>query len=104
LLGAAAVARKAPLLVLATKRPLPLPMPWPPEAADKVLQLTPLDGAALLALAHGVLGGEVPRGLLARLEVASGGNPFFAEVPIQAFIDTGALKAIERGWSWDETA
>src|SRR5579859_2033661 len=102
LFGAATVARKAPLLILVTKRPMALPMPWPPQKEDRLLVLAPLDGEALLALAHGVLGGEVPRGLLARLDLAAGGNPFFAEEMIQAFIDHGALKSGAGKWVWDE--
>lgn len=104
LAGAAQVAHKAPFMVLATKRPEPTAAPWPPDAKDRVIALGPLDDAALMTMAHGVLGSEVPRGLLHRLQSLTGGNPFFAEEVIQAFIDRGALKTSpERaGWVWDE--
>jgi len=104
LANAAQVARKAPLLLIATRRPVPLAIDWPPEATDRVMSLGSLDEGALQALAHGVLGAEVPKGLVKRLVTSSGGNPFFAEELVQAFIDTGALRTSpdRSGWIWDE--
>ena len=104
LVAASAVARSSPLLVLATRRPEPLAIPWPPLPEDRVIALQPLDHAALISLTRGVLGQEVPAGLVARLESVSGGNPFFAEELLQAYIDRGALhtSAERGGWIWDE--
>ncbi len=104
LVRAAEVARAGPILLVATRRPEPVAVPWPPDAADRVWNLGPLDGAALHALAHGVLGGEPPSALIRRLQSTSGGNPFFAEELVQAFIDTGALspRGDRKGWTWDE--
>ena len=58
----------------------------------------------VVKLAQGVLGGDVPKGLVEKLLAASGGNPFFAEELVQAFIDTGALSTSpdRGGWIWDE--
>ena len=105
LLAVSAVSTKAPFLILATRRSDPLPVAWPPRETDRVLQLQPLDHAALHSLTRGVLGHEVPPGLLARLENISEGNPFFAEELLQAYIDRGALhtSADRAGWIWDET-
>lgn len=104
LANAAQVARKAPLLLIATRRPDPVAIEWPPEKTDRVIKLGAIDEGALQALAHGILGGEVPKGLVQRLLTSSGGNPFFAEELVQAFIDTGALRTSpdRGGWIWDE--
>ncbi len=104
LLAVSAVSTRAPFVVLATRRPDPLPVAWPPHETDRVLQLQPLDHAALHSLTRGVLGQDVPPGLLARLENISEGNPFFAEELLQAYIDRGALhtSADRAGWVWDE--
>ena len=101
---AAAAARSAPMMVVATRRPDPLPDPWPPQADDRVIDLAPLDRAALLSLAHGVLGQNVPPGLVLRLESVSLGNPLFAEEIIQIYIDRGALtpSADRTHWTWNE--
>ena len=104
LANAAQVARKAAMVLLATRRPDPVAIEWPPEKDDRVISLGPLDESALQALAHGVLGAEVPKGLVARLLSTSGGSPFFAEELVQAYIDTGALRTTpdRAGWIWDE--
>ncbi|HVO29159.1 MAG TPA: adenylate/guanylate cyclase domain-containing protein, partial [bacterium] len=104
LVAVSKVARSAGLLLLATRRPEPVAVEWPPEKSDAVITLHPLDGSALHALAHGVLGADVPRALVERLDAMAGGNPFFAEELIQAFIDKGALRTSNdrSGWVWDE--
>ena len=103
--GVADVAREAPLLLLATVRPEPLPAPWPVDLRDEVIELPPLDLPALHAIAKGILYDDPPRGLLERLKTLTGGNPLFAEELVQAYIDHGALRTSRErgGWIWDET-
>jgi len=112
LVAAVEICRGSPVAILATRRPEeagtpPLPVTWPPLVGDRVFRLGPLDTSALRSLVHGMLGQEVPEGLVRRLETLSHGNPLFAEEIVQAFEDKGALR-LEKGpagkmaWVWDE--
>ena len=133
LVAAVEICRVSRLAILATRRPEeagtpPLSVEWPPmqpeaaagrgwgsggeapaNSADRVFRLGPLDTSALRSLVHGMLGQEVPEGLVRRLELLSGGNPLFAEEIVQAFEDKGALRLEPstlapgtRTWVWDE--
>lgn len=104
LLALGEVARDSRLLVVATTRPEAIAVPWPAHPGDPVVDLAPLDLAAIHALARAILDDEVPRGLVERLKASSDGNPLFAEEMIQAYIDHGALRtsAERAGWIWDE--
>ena len=73
--------RATPFVLLATARP-DLEERWRPEAGRHnltVLNLEPLDGAAVTTLVAGLLGAEATPELTAVLQERSGGNPFFIE-------------------------
>jgi class 3 adenylate cyclase/tetratricopeptide (TPR) repeat protein len=94
-----------PLLVLVTARPELLDRWHDPAAAATLIDLQPMAGGEVTALAGAVLGGEVSDELRAMLVERAAGNPLFAQEDARMLMESGLLVTREGRWTidaWDD--
>ena len=94
-----------PLLVLVTARPELLDRWHDPAAAATLIDLPPMAGGEVTALAGAVLGGEVSDELRAMLVERAAGNPLFAQEDARMLMENGLLVTREGRWTidaWDD--
>ena len=102
----AAVARDAPLLLIATWRPEPDPgvsaleadLETSPGCRLRRVELSPLSHEAERHLAQSILGHDAPGDAVAAVRANVEGNPLFLEERFSSLVETGAL--VRRGSSW----
>jgi class 3 adenylate cyclase/tetratricopeptide (TPR) repeat protein len=98
------LAREVPIGLYVTSRD-PAPT-WVGASGASVVEVMPLDAAALQRLVRHVLGGEAPSALDDLVADRSAGNPFFAQELVRALQDRGSLERAGDGtWrlraDWD---
>ena len=88
----------APVLILCTARG-DLLEARPEWSSGELVELEPLDGAAIGAILTDVAGGVAPPApVIERLHTAAGGNPLFAEEMLRMLLDEAALERQNGGW------
>ncbi len=90
-----------PLLVLVTARPELLDRWHDPAAAAVLIDLQPMAGGEVSALAGAVLGGEVSDELCAMLVERAAGNPLFAQEDARMLMESGLLVSRDGRWTFD---
>jgi len=68
------------------------------ESRSAVLDVGPLDAAAVAELAEDVLGGPATTELAAMVTERTSGNPLFAQQLLRSLLETGAVEQGPQGW------